>query len=249
MHRIVLLPHYLPTMFSRRSRSSRRNDRLFQLLGKLEVPTGLIITGRNAGSHTATEIQREAYLKHQDNKYDLALTDTFLTELHECLVQSERTIMSAIDGTDLGEFFQKISRVAGNCAKQKQSNELGITAFFMQHLAMPLNELLRLVFMPYNAHIYWQIVGGGLSGKPDVQLVWQDGGVDQYGRRIDIILAVMEFKTPTALGSDDMDEMLVQIKDQDLYVHESLKYVVLLGSERTPITQRPTTCKVLDQVS
>lgn len=99
-----------------------------------------------------------------------------------------------------------------------------------------INAWLKAMFP--EAPPYWQLVGSGSTGKPDLHLVLP--GIDHP-------IAIIEVKTPKSLPTAAIHGMRAAIEEGRL--HSSLDGTVVSGSEHQPRAGRAKICKVLDQMS
>ena len=78
----------------------------------------------------------------------------------------------ASDASSLARHLENTSVWAEDAAHtQLVSGEMGVSHLLMAYLVLPLNILLRLMFLGTGWIVYWRFVGTGPGGKPDIELI------------------------------------------------------------------------------
>jgi hypothetical protein len=90
--------------------------------------------------------------------------------------------------------------------------------------------------------LYWDIVGNGPTGKPDVQLLWR---ASRSARPTPVV--VVEFKTKHAFPNAAMDDLLDAVADRSLVILTDGS-TALRSDLQTARDRRPKYCRVVDQV-
>lgn len=127
-------------------------------------------------------------------------------------------------------------------ATRPKSGELGVTDFFCRFVLGPINHILFLMLKGTGQDLYWDIVGNGPTGKPDVQLLWR---ASRSARPTPVV--VVEFKTKHAFPNAAMDDLLDAVADRSLVILTDGN-TALRSDLQTARDRRPKYCRVVDQV-